>query len=431
MVDVLHITPHMGGGVGKTVSALLGDTVAPDLTHRLCCLEPPEKDQFLARVRAGGHRVDVAPAWSEVRAAIADADIVTLHFWAHPLCVQIMMQPDWPDARVIAWSHISGRGAPRFPPGIAGLVNRLVLTGAASLDTEEVRRADPDRIAVVSSGVVENLPPVPDRRSRTDGLRAVYVGTLNPVKLHPEYVTMLATVRIPGFQVCMVGDDTYAPALRAQAEALGRPDLMRFVGYQTDVPALLAGFDVLLYLLNPNHYGTGEIALLEAMAMGVIPIVCDNLPERAIVADGETGLIVKDGRSLADALDRLRAAPAWRATMAARAAESVRATRGPERLRDDMGRVYASVLAEPKRPRPPAAPVFGDTPADWFRAFLADPGPFRDNGDLSLPPGQTRLDPALFEPSKGSVFHFQRAFPRDPRLTRWADALTTAARGRA
>lgn len=49
--------------------------------------------------------------------------------------------------------------------------------------------------------------------------------------------------------------------------------------------------DVFAYPLNPNHYGTAEQVLQEAMAAGIVPLVMNNPAEKFLVKHNKTGLI--------------------------------------------------------------------------------------------------------------------------------------------
>ena len=119
-----------------------------------------------------------------------------------------------------------------------------------------------------------------------------YFGSLNFAKLHPHYVDFLAAVDKPGLTVRLIGDLTNRDILERQSALIGREGMFEFRGYSTDIAAELKAINVLAYLLNPEHYGTTENALLEAMAVGIVPIVLDNPAERHIIEDNRTGLIV-------------------------------------------------------------------------------------------------------------------------------------------
>ena len=56
MPEVLHITTHMGGGVGKVLSgvAAYAARTRAGWRHRILLLEPPEKTNFIDACRADG-----------------------------------------------------------------------------------------------------------------------------------------------------------------------------------------------------------------------------------------------------------------------------------------------------------------------------------------------------------------------------------------
>jgi len=66
--------------------------------------------------------------------------------------------------------------------------------------------------------------------------------------------------------------------------------------------------------------------------------------------------------------------------------------------------------------------LFGKQPADWFVSCQQEPTIFTEEGDLQLPQN-VYLHHQLTEVSKGSVLHFHRYFPKDPRLALWAKQL--------
>lgn len=419
-VTVLHLTPHLGGGVGTALAALIAASKDSDRTHRVIALEPLVKTSAAARIAACGAQIDVAPDTATLDAAISAADILQVEFWNHPTLLQALATRALPPLRLALWCHVSGLHWPCLPRPLLAAADQVLLTSPASRAAPEVA-ALPAVDVVCSAAGAEDLPAPPPRNPHAPA-RFGYLGSLNPSKLHPQFVALLAQAPLSDLCVRMIGDDAEAPALRAQCRAAGRPQLLQFDGY-TDAPArALATLDVLVYLLNPTHYGTAENALIEAMAMGVVPIVWNNAAERAIVRDGETGLIVDSARSLAQALRRLNEDAALRARLAAAAADDARTRYTRARLAAAFERHYQRLLTLPKRPRD-LRTALGRTPAAWFTAFARAPW-FAADGSVRLPQGDQRH--ALLERTKGSVFHFQRHFADDALLAAWAHSLHRA-----
>lgn len=278
---------------------------------------------------------------------------------------------------------------------------------------------------IFSAGGFEDLPVAMSRVPR-DGVRAGYVGTLNFAKLHPLLLEFIAAVRISDFRLTLVGDPTTGSHLLQQASARGIVDRLTLRGYCTDIAKELVEFDVLTYLLNPRHYGTTENALLEAMAMGVVPIVLNNPAERQVVDHMNTGLIVQGPVDFADAIDWLAAHPDEWTRLSSAASQTVRARFSSARLVETWNGYYRAVLNEEKRSFD-FRPVFGPEPADWFRSCQGTESWRFETGRQPISSAVGRGPEFLYEHTKGSVFHYRKVYPTDARLNRWAQDLETAA----
>ena len=428
MISLLHITAHLGGGVGKVLASLVAESRRRQdgLRHTVACLEPPEKFQFVEQAQSYGGRLLLCPTRQELAERIRQADIVQVEWWHHPVVAGWMCADELPPMRLVVWSHVSGLHPPEIPPAFVTAPHRFLFTSPCSWEHPRLSALQPavrKRVGVVfSSGGFDDLP-APEVRPHGGSLRVGYVGTLNFAKLHPRLLDFLAAVRLPGFRLILVGDPTTGAELLASAASAGLENRLELRGYRAAVAKELAGFDVLAYLLNPLHYGTTENALLEAMAMGVVPVVLDNPAERHLVTHLETGVVVDGPAAFADALDRLAAHPDERARLSANAARTARTCFAAERTADGLMTHYQAVLAEDKRSYD-FRPVFGREPADWFRACQGDEvWRFSDNDALN---GTTGFNPAfLYEKTKSSVFHYRAIYPSDARLARWAQQLET------
>lgn len=426
MIRILHITPHLGGGVGKALAGLVEQNgrSSAGFEHEVLCLESPEKSQFVEKVRHAGCKLQLCPSQAELLEAIRQADVVQLEFWNHPAMVRALCSVPLPEMRLLVWCHISGLHYPIIPPGMLSVAHKFLFTSECSFEAEEVKRLAPRvpaNLGVVSSGGGLAALPSPRTNARKSGLHSGYIGSLNFAKLHPDFISFLAAVRNPDFRVRLIGDETNRAILEEQCRRVERPDLLEFRGYTTDVAAELAELDILIYLLNPKHYGTAENTLLEAMAMGVVPVVLDNPAELRIVEDRRTGLVVRSPGELVDALDWLTVHREERLEMGRRAATTtVRGRHTYEHVRSAFNTYYGELMRKPKV-FVPFSSVFGAGPADWFRAFYRDASDFLDSGEVYFPAGQPCH--ALFERTKGSVFHFLDYFPDDARLQRWATGL--------
>ena len=142
-------------------------------------------------------------------------------------------------------------------------------------------------------------------------------------KNHPALIEALA--ELPQAHLVLAGppmEASYVAALRELIRERNMKSRVHFVGYQADMPGLLAQADVFAL---PSRSEGMPVALLEAMSCG-LPVVATALAgARDIVEPGTHGLLVPvdDVRALRTALARLLGDPSLRAQLGAAARQRV------------------------------------------------------------------------------------------------------------
>ena len=142
-------------------------------------------------------------------------------------------------------------------------------------------------------------------------------GRLSPLKGQDVAMRACAQLLRRGVPVrlCLAGDQPDAPArhsLEALARRLRIEEAVEWLGIRQDIPALLAGVDIVLMPSTyPESFGR---AAIEASAVGR-PVVASSvgaLPE--LISDRQNGMLVPPGdpTALADAVERLIAYPSLR-----------------------------------------------------------------------------------------------------------------------
>ncbi len=170
-------------------------------------------------------------------------------------------------------------------------------------DAVNLRVFDPSRI---DGGRIRREFGIPD-----DMPLIGFVGRFSPGKGHEELLEAVALLQTRGlhFHTLVVGEpslgeEAYANEVRRMAHQRVLPGSLTFAGYRSDIPELMASFDVLAF---PSHAESFGVVLIEAMAMGkaVVSTDCDGVLD--IVVDGETGIMVpaRDGPALGRGLERL------------------------------------------------------------------------------------------------------------------------------
>lgn len=425
-MKILHLTAHVGGGVGKALSGLVAEAniSGSDVQHIIICLEAPEKYQFVDQINKYGGEVIVCPSRERMEILVRDADIVQLEWWNHPATIKAIYKLSNIPMRLITWSHVSGLYHPTIPPKLILESHRFLFTSQCSLENKNLARLAEvlgDRVGIVSSsGGFIGLPEV----SKDEVHRPIsvgYFGSLNFAKLHPRYVDYISAVKMDSFRVKLIGDLTNKEVLNQQCEDVGKAGMFIFRGYTTDIAYELDAINVNAYLLNPEHYGTTENALLEAMAMGVVPIVLENPCECNIVKHGSTGLIVQSLNEFADAIRWLSENPYERIKLGMQASKSIRELFSAKRMETKLNKHYQAILYKEKR-KINFSNIFGDDPSDWFLSCQGYPEFFSEDGSVDYNKDSFSAY-GLFEENKGSIFHFQKYFSNDLRINQWSENL--------
>jgi glycosyltransferase involved in cell wall biosynthesis len=185
----------------------------------------------------------------------------------------------------------------------------LRLAAGVIVTTEELRRhvatvAAPDRIHLIPNGVdLARFSPGERRRSHRD--RILYVGRLSEEKNLSTLIRAVRALRqrIEG-RLVMIGSGPLRGALEAEARAAGVPvEFPGVVDHQL-LPEWLRAADVFAL---PSFTEGHPKALIEAMAAGVPCVASDCPGNRALVKDGDTGLLFdpRDSQHLATLLERV------------------------------------------------------------------------------------------------------------------------------
>jgi glycosyltransferase involved in cell wall biosynthesis len=290
----------------------------------------------------GGARTVPRLLKGALRAALLHPDIVHAH---NPTSVHYgVLFKLMSASRLVVTDH---RGILRVPTAFEWLLTDAVI--AVSCDTaRRSTAASHIDVQVIYNGIT----PVPPKRTRAEvraelGLGeqpvALHVGNFLPVKAHDILVDALAALRDRGVPLTLLtaGQGPELEPIRARAKAHGLgDDRVRFLGYRSDVPDLLAASDIFVL---PSRMEGVPLAVLEAMShrLPIVTTRVGGLPE--IVGEGEQGFLVppEDVPALADALGKLALDPALRARMG----ESARARSLAEFSFDEMTNKYDALYA--------------------------------------------------------------------------------------
>lgn len=162
-----------------------------------------------------------------------------------------------------------------------------------------------DRLATLGSSVR-------DARDKHDAPRLVTARPLTPLYRTDQIITALQSLGAE-WRLDIAGAGPERGRLEELARALGVSDRVTFHGQigEAAVQALIAAADAYLSMAESDGV---SIALLEALALGTVPVLVDIQPNRAWVSDGVNGtLTAPTPEAIAQAVVRALALDAVRA----------------------------------------------------------------------------------------------------------------------
>lgn len=337
---VLHLIKGLGpGGAERLIVSLTtcrSDHVEIDVAYLL-----PHKSQLVPELRAAGATTHLLagaygladPRWpirllSLVRER--KPDVVHIHSPALTAPARLAVRLLRRRPRLVSTEHNVWPSFGRATRLLNALT--LPLDDARLAVSEDVRASAWVRHQADIDVLVQGIPfpGLAGRRTERSAARRaldlgdddILVATVANFREKKDYPTLLAAAaacaREPRLRFVAIGQGPLEAEMHSLHERLQLGDRFRFLGYQADPAAVVAGAD--LFALTSRHEGL-PIALLEAMALEVPPVVSavGGIPE--VVTDGVDGVLVPPGdpAAFAAALLRLVDAPAERAALGAAA----------------------------------------------------------------------------------------------------------------
>ena len=384
---IAHLTatfPPYPGGAGNTAFRFARGQA--DRGHHVEVFTAPADGEAPDPGRALVHRIDPvlaignAPLIPSI-ARIAAFDVVHLHypfiFGAELVLLGRLTRRRRRQALLVHYKNrLVGKGlrAPMFgayertvSPLLIRAADRVcVLSPDHAASVPYLRRTgerSPEKLIEMPNGVdVEQFAPGADGGLRerlgipAGALLAAFVSTLDRAHHFKRLdLAIDALARLDGEtppHLVVAGGGELLDGFRAEAAAAGIGDRVHFLGPvpHAELPSALRAADAFVLTTEPpESFG---IVLIEAMACGLPTIATDYPGVRAVVDDGETGLLVQPGdpEAIAAALERLIAAGAdgRRRMGAAGRAKAERQWAWP-RLIDRMDDAYAAAIAERRR----------------------------------------------------------------------------------
>ncbi|MDA9776186.1 hypothetical protein N9C64_00505 [Paracoccaceae bacterium] len=283
LIKILHVTPHLGGGVGRCLSSLI-ESVQPQVYREVLLLEEPIDKKFKKNIERKS-KVKLIDWQSDISQSLSIFDIIQIEFWNHPAILKFLNFTKNINMRRVFWCHISGTGVIRFPTSFLQSNEVIIFSSEQSNISYNLNRP------VINSGFALNTSlssiPLHSRRSYD----FMFAGQLDFKKIHKQSPKIFNEAgRVSKKNVYIFGDGADKGSI---SRSVIEPNVS-CKGHTDNLEYNFRNTKFFLYPLAEDHYGTGENVIKEAMSLGCIPVLLSNNVEVQITSQFSEVLCYSD-----------------------------------------------------------------------------------------------------------------------------------------
>jgi len=295
--EIVHLVPHLGGGVGAVLTGYFEIRDRLELRDTVLCLDECRSNVKEICNLANVHDGLMRGSADQVKRLLVEANVVVIHYWNHPLLTRYLLEEGLTSGRYIFWAHNSGLSEPHIIPDyVIDSGFRILFTSGASLNAPNILDLSFEQKKRL--GVVRSSRSLSKFQSRGTcrlltrrANRLLYLGTVSLTKMHNSAPKIFAELSRLGFRIDIVGGDE---EVRIRDEVIANGGTVTIHGEVEEPSDKYARSDIFIYPLRPDHYGTGEQVIAEALASGLPVVAFDNPAERELIEHGVTGFLATD-----------------------------------------------------------------------------------------------------------------------------------------
>ena len=422
--NILHISAHLGGGIGSVLLNYLNETKSDPLyQHHILCLDSVnETAQRKLQTSEIIYKELMFKRQEDIKTEISKADIVIIHWWNHPLLYEFIVKNKLPASRVVFWSHVSGFDVPQvFSNALFDYVDYFIFSTPISYLTKTFKEYLGDKQKfddIWSTGGLQHVHNI--QKKEHDEFIVGYIGTLDYAKIYPNFIDLCSKINIKNVKFIICGDGDFTE-FEKKIKEKDIQDKFLFTGFVKDIRPYLEIFDVFGYPLNKNHYGTCDQALAEAMGSSTVPIVFDNAMENNMVEDMNTGLIVSYEDSYVNAILKLYNDKTLRVKLATNAKKEALKKFSIDSTIQKWNCLFDKALKKQKTEKIWSGKYYGinTSPYEIFLESIGDSSKIFDNNDTKEIKRFLSATKAWDSKTKGSIHHYLNFF-EDEKLKQWS-----------
>jgi glycosyltransferase involved in cell wall biosynthesis/tetratricopeptide (TPR) repeat protein len=353
MIYVLHIIKELsrGGATLGMINTAKHTSETGGFLHSVISISDSEPEARVLALNVG-MRVINKPSHKELCSEINKADIVQIHFWNTPEMYSLL-KSDLPDMRLMIRFNVNGHHAPHIiTKDLIDYADYILASSPYVYEAAAFREFSESEIKNKSSMLYattdfskfKDFTPV-----KHSGFNVGYVGTVDFIKMHPDYVSISSQIKIPDvkFIVCGSGGDSHK--LKNEAAEMSISHKFCFKDYVDNIQSIYEQLDVFGYPLCEDNYSTVEFVLQEAMYLGIPPVVFAYGGAQRTVKHNYSGLIVHSAKEYSEAIEFLYKHPGERRRLSKNGKEHARNEFVTEMSTTDYIKIYQKIMLKPKR----------------------------------------------------------------------------------
>lgn len=427
-IKILHISPHLGGGVGRVLLSYFSKTKQNSkYSHSILCLDTINQD---AKIKLEDDEIyyeeNASLNINSLLNKISFSDIIIIHWWNHPLLFDLLVRHTLPPCRLTIWSHVSGALTPNsFSQPLLDYPDLFIFTTPISYNYQIIKDyKDKSKLRDIWSTAgldhIKNIKKTPHEKFIVG-----YVGTVDFIKMYPNFIDMCSKIDIPDIQFIICGEGSHLDSMREEVQSKGLNTKFIFTGFVKDIQKYLSIFDIFGYPLNKIHYGTCDQVLSEAMGAGIVPVVFNNHMEKNMIEHLYTGFIVTNESSYIETIHKLHKDISLRKKIADNGKKEALKRFSIYKTIKDWEMIFDELIYNNKKVRKWTGKYRGKdaSPIEVFFESIADASfifeEYLDTKDLQF---EKKLNKILLNnqgwttQTKGSPFHYLNFFKNNKEL---------------
>lgn len=354
MIKILHIIQELTtGGAALAMIAIAKYSSRSGNFHHSVISLLPASDEAVKLAKDSNMVIYNNPDRTTILEEIKKTDIVHVNFWNNTEIYELL-RSNLPEMRLLIWFHIAGDNPPQIiTRQIVDFADFALACSPYTYNQLPIQNL-PEKIRLEKTGMVygatdfERISNISLKLHNT--FNVGYIGTVNFIKMHRNYVSMSASINIPDikFIVCGRGIENF---LKQEAQQLGALEKFDFRGYVNDIKSVIEILDVYGYPLCEDTYAASELNLQEVMYAGVPPVVFPYGGVKLLVINEKTGLIVDSELEYKQAIEYLYHHPEERKRLGNNAREYAKQVFGAENAAKKLNPIYEKMMKKPKKLR--------------------------------------------------------------------------------